>query len=277
MIPIDFDYYRPEALSQMPTALSRVHGRPFLFYGGGSEIISMARVGSIAPQAVIDVKAMPEFRKMALENGRLTIGAAVTLTEIAEANLFPLLSCTVSRIADHTNQCRITLGGNVCSTIAYREAVLPLLLCDATVTFCKDGQLREAPIAQAFDQRLRHAPDEAAVRFSVEEKYLAMPWVHAKRTRGDKIDYPIVTIAALKAPDGLRFALSGVLAYPFRDPKLEAVFSDSSCTAQARAEAIVAALPQPPVSDVLGAADWRAFQLKCALEDAIDRLEGRMP
>ena len=129
---------------------------------------------------------------------------------------------------------------------------------------------------QAFDKRLRRAADEPAAFFEVEEKYLKMPWAHAKRTRGDKIDYPVVTIAAMKAPDGLRFALSGVASYPFRDPALEKIFSDAGKSPKARAEEILQKLPEPPVSDALAKSDWRAFQTRLALEDAINRLEGRV-
>ena len=58
---------------------------------------------------------------------------AVTLTNIAEKNYFPLLSLAVKRIADHTIQDKITLGGNLLGTIIYKEAILPLLLSNSRV------------------------------------------------------------------------------------------------------------------------------------------------
>ena len=275
MIPVNFAYCRPETLAELADACARAGDRSFLFYGGGSEILSMARAGSISPEMVIDLKGLTEFRKIALENGALTLGAAATLAEVAQSNFYPLLSATASRIADHTNQCRITLGGNIAGTIAYREAALPLMLADATVVFWSKGALRRAPFQQAFQRRLMRAPDEAVVAFEVDESFLSMPWAHAKRTRGDKIDYPVVTIAALRAPDGLRFALSGALAYPFRDPALEQIFSDARSSPSARAKEILRRLPEPIPSDALAGADWRAFQIRRALECAIERLEGR--
>lgn len=276
MIATDFAYLRPDTLAEISEAIAyaRRGAGQFLFYGGGSEIISMARLGSIAPAYVIDIKAVPEARALALNNGVLTLGAALTLAEIAESDLFPLMSATVARIADHTNQCRITLGGNIAGTIAYREAVLPLLLADARVNTLKGGKLARAELARAFDKRVMRAPDEAVISFEVDEKYLSMPYAHAKRTRGEKIDYPLVTLAALKAPEGLRFALSGVLGYPFRLARLERIFSDACQSAGARAEAIIRNLPEPPVSDILAQSDFRAFQAKRALADAINRLEG---
>ncbi len=276
MIATDFVFCVPETLNELTDACSDLGGEGFLYYGGGSEIISMARVGSIAPKALIDLKRIREFTDIRAERGMYSLGAAATLKSIAVDNSFPLLSETVSRIADHTNQCKITLGGNVCGTIAYREAVLPLLLADANVVTFKNGKTRSRPVMQAFDKRLNRENDEAVLRFEMDLSFAHMPWVHAKRTRGDKIDYPVVTIAAIKTPDGARFALSGVTAYPFRDIALEQVFSDEKRSSSERADEIMNMLPEKPISDVLASADWRAYQTRNALIYAMDRLEGRL-
>ena len=62
-----------------------------------------------------------------LRDKKLVIGSAMTLTEIAEENLFPLLSRTVKRIADHTVQDKITLGGNIAGTIIYWARLIQAL------------------------------------------------------------------------------------------------------------------------------------------------------
>ncbi len=276
MIATDFIFCVPETLNELTDACSDLGGENFLYYGGGSEIISMARVGSIAPKALIDLKRIREFTDIRAERGMYSLGAAATLKSIAVDNSFPLLSETISRIADHTNQCRITLGGNVCGTIAYREAVLPLLLADANVVTFKNGKTRSRPVMQAFDKRLNRENDEAVLRFEMDLSFAHMACVHAKRTRGDKIDYPVVTIAAIKTPAGARFALSGVTAYPFRNIALEQVFSDEKRSSSERADEIMNMLPEKPISDVLASADWRAYQTRNALIYAMDRLEGRL-
>ncbi len=276
MIATDFVFCVPETLDELKNVCGSMYGEDYLYYGGGSEIISMARVGSIAPKTLIDLKRIPEFTQIRSRTGTYSAGAAATLKSVAEDNSYPLLSETVSRIADHTNQCRITLGGNVCGTIAYREAVLPLLIADAKIVTVRNGKTRTRPIMRAFDKRLIRENGEAALRFEMDTDIARMPWVHAKRTRGDKIDYPVVTIAAVKTPDGARFALSGVTAYPFRDLALERVFSDGKRPSSERADEIMNRLPEKPMSDVLANADWRAFQTRNALIYAMDRLEGHI-
>ena len=86
----------------------------------------MARMHNVYSGAIIDVKAIPELNIYEINDDELIIGAALSLTRIAEEDLFPLLSLTVRRIADHTIQDKITLGGNIAGTIIFRESVLPL-------------------------------------------------------------------------------------------------------------------------------------------------------
>jgi CO/xanthine dehydrogenase FAD-binding subunit len=78
MIAADFAYYQPQTLQELPDALAQAGGDPYFFYAGGSEILSMARAGSIAPQAVIDVKALADLRRIRTENQTLILGAAAT-------------------------------------------------------------------------------------------------------------------------------------------------------------------------------------------------------
>lgn len=269
----DLTYYRPESLAEYPVAIQMAEGEPYCLYGGGSEILSMARVGSIRPRALIDIKSIPECRVLQQKNGQIVLGGAATLSEIAESGIFPLLGTTVSRIADHTNQCRITLAGNVCGTIQYREAVLPLLLSDATVRTFLRGQTSDRPLAEAFDGRFRRAPEELVVQFLVPAEAAGFPFVHVKRTRGDKIDYPMATIAAVRAPEGLRLAFSGVKQHPFRDAALEKIASDAAATPSARADAILAQLREGALEDQAARREYRLFVLREALVQTLTRLE----
>lgn len=271
MIPVDFEYYRPESLAELSDALDDCAGRVALLYGGGSEILSMARVGSMAPEAVIDVKRIPECRRQALEGGRLFLGAALTLTEVAESDCFPLLSTTVRRIADHTNQCRITLGGNVCGTVIYREAVLPLLLSNASVVLWSEGAAREEPLSEAFDRRLKRGARELVVGFSVPEAALRLPYVHVKKTRGGKIDYPLVTVAMQRAPEGLRLAVSGACEFPYREWR--SALNDGALSAAERARVLAQNLPAAPLDDAIAHADYRLLQLEETIRAGIERLE----
>ncbi len=141
MLPFEFEYYRPKTLREAVTRFqhSDQNGKIPMYISGATELITLGRLNQVYTEAAIDLKDISEGKVMKVEQGYLVLGANLTLTEIEEANLFPLLIKTSSEIADHTAREKITLGGNVCGQIFYREAVLPLLLANSQMVIIGPG------------------------------------------------------------------------------------------------------------------------------------------
>ena len=275
MIPFDFTYCRPDSLEEAAEAYARLDsgGRNAAYYAGGSEIITMCRAGSVRPDAVIDIKAIPECKELAADGQALHIGAACTLNQIKESGLFPLLGLACGRIADHTNQCRITLGGNLCGTIIYRETSLPLLLSDAFVTLCGPQGERTAPFSHVFQERMRLKPGEMVVQAHIPARFLHARHFHVKRTANEKIDYPLLSVAALWEGDFLRAAFSGICSWPFRSERIESVLNDRALPCGARAEKAAELLPEPAYEDAEGSGEYRLFVLKNTLAALLEDWE----
>lgn len=272
MIPFDFVYCRPDTLEEAYEAFRqlRAEGKRPVYYAGGSEIITTSRAGSIEPGAVIDIKRIPDCRVLSIEDTELRIGSACTLNQIKESGHFPLLTLTCGRIADHTNQCRITLGGNLCGTIIYRETSLPLLLSDASVTLLGDHGLRTVPFRSVFLGRMRLAPGECVVQTCIPRWALQAPHFHVKRTANEKIDYPLVTMSAMLQGQALRAAFSGICSYPFRSPQMEAVFNDRSLSCADRADRAARLLPGPAHQDVEASGAYRLFVFKTMVQTLLE-------
>ncbi len=275
MIPTDFTYYRPETAAEAVEVYAGAasEGKNAFYYAGGSEIITMARAGSICPHAVIDIKRIEELKELTPGEKWLTIGAACTLNQIKESNLFPLLSLSCGRIADHTNQCRITLGGNICGSIIYREASLPLLLADAELLLIGPNGRRHAAAHSIFRSGVDLLPGELVTGVRVPNWALGARHAHIKKTAGEKIDYPLLSIAALWEGKNLRAAFSGVCSYPFRNAHTEAILNERALSAGERARRAVEALPQPPYCDVEGTGEYRAFLMQNTLETLLEDWE----
>lgn len=276
MIPVDFAYYKPSSVDEAVAVFVRLRNenRNPVYYGGGTEIISMARVGNIRPDAVIDIKGIPELQTLGFSGSKLVIGAAVPLTSITESNYFPLLGLAGGRVADHTIQRKITLGGNMMGTIIYREAVLPLLLADCRVIAAGPEGRREVQIQQVFDGRLRLKPGELLIQVLVDRIYTECPYVHVKKTRQDKIDYPLVTVTALKKDGHLRAAVSGLCGYPFRSRQVEAALNDRILSRNERVRQAMERLPASILDDTSGSAEYRRFVFQKTMTDMLDVLEG---
>ena len=277
MIALDLEYHRPETLAEATTAFRNLAAaaRSPEFYAGGSEIITEARMGRITPGALIDIKAIPECRTLERGQGEVVVGATRTLAEICEANLWPLLSAVAGRVADHTSRCHITLGGNLAGRIHYREAALPFLLAESSfaVTAGPAG-VRRRPFTAVFDEALRLATGELLVQLGIGEEEADLPFFCTKKTRLDWVDYPLLTLAAVRARDGIRLALSGMCAFAFRWRAGEEALAGAERSLDARLDAAVGRLPGPVVEDIHGSADYRRFVLRHALSACVQRLGG---
>ena len=275
MIPFDFIYCRPETLAEAAEVFIQLQtqGKKSMYYAGGSEIITMCRAGSIRPDAVIDIKAIPECNRLEVKKNELHIGAVCTLNEIKQSNLFPLLKLASGRIADHTNQCRITLGGNLCGTIHYREASLPLMLSEAQVSLYGPDRARTVPFESVFQGRMRLNPGEIVVAVNVPAWALSARHAHIKKTAHEKIDYPLVNVTALWKGDALRVAFSGLAAEPLRSLEAEALLNDCGATVQSRAASAARLLSKFARGDAEGSAEYRLFVLRNTLEELMEALK----
>ncbi|MGE5578975.1 MAG: FAD binding domain-containing protein [Bacillota bacterium] len=271
----DFEYYKPESAKEAVDTyrLLKDEGRRPLYYGGGTEIITMCRTGSISTGAVVDIKGIPECRELGFQGDSLVIGAGVTLSEITESKVFPLLGAAGGRVADHTVQCKVTLGGNIAGTIVFREAALPLLLCDAVADVAGPSGRRSVPFVDIFvDGRLTLEEAEFLVSVSIPRDYTSAAWYHVKRTKMEEIGYPLLTLVALRSGDDARLAVSGMYPHPVRLTSLEQGLSRRSIRQADRVTEAVETLPGGVADDLEGSAEYRKAVFGKVLLDCLSKL-----
>jgi CO/xanthine dehydrogenase FAD-binding subunit len=198
--------------------------------------------------------------------------------ELAQSDKFPLLARTAGRIADHTIQCKITLGGNLASTIIYRETALPLLLADAVLTAAGPQGLKKYLIHEVFRERLRLPKGEFIVGAAVARALIDAPYYHEKKTKNEKIDYPLITTAALIMDGRLRAAFSGLASYPLRDMGVENILNDGKADFAERVEWAAKALDGIVLDDMNGSAGYRRFVLKITRVNILESIkEAKLP
>ncbi|MBO9129431.1 FAD binding domain-containing protein [Bacillus sp. 165] len=276
MIPFDFEYYQPHSIReavQLFYKLYREKKQP-LYYGGGTEIITLGRNKQAFTKAVIDIKEIPECNVLGQHKNHLVLGTALTLTQVAEASVFPLLGKTAAKIADHTARNKITLGGNIVGEVPYREAVLPFLLTNSTLVVAGMEGVRYVPIHQMFIEKLRLNKGEFLVQMITDIEYVTLPYYTVKKRKLEKIDYPLVTMSALKKGNNIRMAFSGLCAFPFRSLYMEAEINNHSLRMEERIERTILQIPASVLDDLRGSKDYRLFVLKNMLLDMVTSFEG---
>ncbi|HBI03795.1 MAG TPA: xanthine dehydrogenase [Paenibacillaceae bacterium] len=276
MIPFDFAYYKPTSIPEALETLDTVtrDGQKAMIFNGGTEFITFARMNKIVADAVIDIKGIPDCQVIEIQGDDLIIGSGVPLNKIAESGLFPLLGETVKQVADHTSRNKITIGGNLCSQLMYREGILPLLLADARVKIAgKEGEMT-LPLEEIFNMEITLHPNHFLVQIIIDQAFANCPYVSLKKTRLSKIGYPLVSMAALEKDNRIRIAFSGLCEYPFRSLALENSINETNLTVENRITKALAHLPSSPVNDMLGSGVYREFLCKRMLEEVIQGLMG---
>lgn len=271
MIAYNFEYYRvdiPEDAVKLFNELD-LEGKQPVYYNGGTEIITFARRNHIFTGAVIDIKGIDQCNVIDIRSGKLFIGASVTLTKIEEVNPFPLLSKVARGIADHTARNKITVGGNICGRIQFREAVLPFLLSDSYAVIAGVNGLRIVPINQIFNKTLKLSKGEFLVQLITDVRFLNLPYVVERKTRQGKTGYPLLTAAAISYGSSIRAAFSGVCGFPFRSQELESYLNRTDIPIDLRINSAINSLPCPIISNTQGSADYREFVLRNFLLDIL--------
>lgn len=276
MIPFNFEYVQPSTVQEAARLFHELalQGKQPLYYSGGTEIITMARINRLHTRAVIDIKNIPECHTLVSHNDKLVLGSALTLSQIHDSEAFPLLGEVAAGVADRTSRNKITLGGNICSAFMYREAVLPLLLTDSEVRIAGPGGLKQVPIHEVFHGTLQLEKGEFLIQLTTESSYIRMPYVTFKKRKVAAIDYPLVTIAAIQTHSGIRAAFSGVCAFPFRSPVIEEILNRRLTPLELRIEEAIAYLSAPILDDIKGSAAYRGFVLKSTLLQTMLTLGG---
>ena len=276
MISYDFEYYKPSSIDEATSLFQSLdqQGKEPIYFSGGTEIITLGRVNKIKTGAIIDIKEIPECLVLKKEANKLIFGAAQTLNRVREAQYFRFLSKAIAEIADHTARNKITLGGNMCANIIYRETILPLLLTDSKVSIAGPRGLKQLPLNEVFDQTLKLQRGELLIQIMTEEKESELPFLCIKKRRQWDVGYPLMTIAALQKNRQIRFAFSGLCPYPFRNQKMEECLNNHALSKGARIEEAMQHIPAPVLKDVHGSEDYRKFVLKNTLLDVLDTIGG---
>lgn len=282
MIAKDFKYVAPKTMDEAIREYDNLTGSGMTarYYAGGTEIITLARLRQLSMDAVIDIKQIEAT--MAIDNeqlgqGHLILGANLTLSQITDHPMisteFPLLQTTVNEIADKTARNKITLGGNLCGHIFYREAVLPLLVCDSKLRIAGPNGRREINIHKMFHKEMKLQPGEFIVQTVTNRPARCAPFLHIKRRKMGQVGYPIVTAAAIRLNGRIRVALSGVCPFPFRSSAIETALNRKNVNVQGRIKQAIQIIPEDLILDDYEASrSYRIFVLETVLTEILNKL-----
>ncbi|MCA0385190.1 MAG: FAD binding domain-containing protein [Firmicutes bacterium] len=267
IITADLVYYKPESveeLSQCVTALTE-KGDRFTYYSGGTEIVSALRQNKLQTNALIDIKGIHELTQVTEMSDEYIIGAAVPLNVIIDQMPESLLARVCAKIADRTIRNVLTIGGNLCGRLPYREAVLPLIGMDAEVVLLQNGQRIRKKLSEVFDKRMLLTNNALLYQIVLPKRH--PKWAFHKRfTESIGVDYPTVHLVVMANDEIVTVGLSGFASFPVYTTMPIAKFNSIGQLP----EALMETFNGQAKSDDRCSADYRNHLLKSALTEWLE-------
>lgn len=168
-----FEYILPRSLKEALDFLGD-HGSQTSIIAGGTDLMIAARNGDVASRYVVDVSRLEEMRTIAVTEGTLSIGAAVTYTEIVNSPQIAQWAPILAQAAGYVGSVQIrnvgTLGGNVANASPAADSVPPLLVHQARVQIRSSSSERSEPLEEVIigPYRTTLKPGEVITRFILE-------------------------------------------------------------------------------------------------------------
>ncbi|MGV3466469.1 MAG: FAD binding domain-containing protein [Heyndrickxia sp.] len=275
MIPFNFDYIKVHSIQEAVTLFRQLqlNGKKPLYFGGGTEIITLGRINRLFTEAVIDINGIPECNSFVVRDGKFYLGSCISLTQAVYQDSFLLLSNTANEIADHTARNKISLGGNICSNIRFKEAILPFLVTDSSVIIANERGFIETSIKNAFDEEYQLPAGTLLVQLVVDEAYLNAPFYAKKIRTIGTVGYPVISINAIKINGRLKIAVSGVSLLPIQAEETDDRLNNRQISYRDRIKQVIEDWPKPIIDDIQGSADYKKFLLEKTLLEIFQKLE----
>jgi carbon-monoxide dehydrogenase medium subunit len=148
-----FKYLKPSTLQE---ALCFLNGNESdkKVISGGTDIMVQLRNNKIDPEIIIDISEIENLKGIHSRDGFITIGAATTLTEIAESDIVkrycPILAQAAASVGATQIRNRGTIGGNVCNASPAADTIPALVALGAVATVVSVEQEREVLLEELF-------------------------------------------------------------------------------------------------------------------------------
>jgi carbon-monoxide dehydrogenase medium subunit len=279
-----FDHFNPQTLDEAYTLLSRYNGRGKLI-AGGTDLMLQLKSGGSAPEAIINLKRLPELQGLDYDQeSGLQLGALTTLLQLTRSPLinqyYPVLAQAAGLMASEQIRSFATVGGNLCNASPSADLAPPLIALDGLALIVGPRGERQLSLEEFFQ-----GPGQSALKPDELLKGIQLPppqgqTVYLKQAPRAFMDIAVVGVAVrLQQENGrcrqARIVLAAVAPVPLRVPAAEAALQDHHLTEDRINQAAqLAAAACSPIDDVRSSAWYRRRMVEVLVRRGANRLNG---
>ena len=189
-------YEAPESLDGAVTLLSGGGGGKIL--AGGTDVLMQLHTEMIDPDVIVDIKNIPELKRLSEDEGAWTVGAAVSGMNIIDNDAFqtawPGVCEGVALIGSIQVKGRASIGGNLCNASPAADSVPAIIAAGAIANIVGPGGSREEPVENIVTGpgQTSLADGELIVSFSFPAKQANSGDCYLRLTPRTEMDIAIV-------------------------------------------------------------------------------------
>jgi CO/xanthine dehydrogenase FAD-binding subunit len=229
----DVTYIRPDNLSEALDFLS-AKGTESKILAGGTDVMVDLRSGALSTRHLLDVSRLDDLKKIEVRDGKLSIGAAVTIAELLESETIAASAPALRKAADKFASKQIrnvaTIGGNVAHCSPCGDTIPPLLIHQAQAVVANPQGQRNVTIEEMASGPYHCSlhPNELIIRFVLEPKPQNVDFADFQKIgRRQELAIARMSMAAMASREDdnsisfLRFALGSCTPTPHRFYEIE--------------------------------------------------------
>jgi CO/xanthine dehydrogenase FAD-binding subunit len=229
----DVTYIRPDNLSEALDFLS-AKGTESKILAGGTDVMVDLRSGALSTRHLLDVSRLDDLKKIEVRDGKLSIGAAVTIAELLESETIAASAPALRKAADKFASKQIrnvaTIGGNVAHCSPCGDTIPPLLIHQAQAVVANPQGQRNVTIEEMASGPYHCSlhPNELIIRFVLEPKPQNVDFADFQKIgRRQELAIARMSMAVMASREDdnsisfLRFALGSCTPTPHRFYEIE--------------------------------------------------------
>lgn len=263
----------PQTLDELATLLAPGAGR-WLIAGGTDRLIAPARLPESG--VVVDLTRLEGIAGIALADGRLAIGAGVTVARLAQdsrvARLAPVLAQAAEVFGSVQIRNRATIGGNVAHGSPAADLVPALLAAGAAVRLWRPGATESLPLQAMLARQPALRPREVILGFDLPAGDPAPQGAFVKLGPRQEPAISRLTVAAAGPAGQMRLYAGAIGPVPLHLAAAEAVLNAGRAGFAAAVAGAVAAANPGRASTA-----YKARAVRGLAEDLLERLDGARP
>lgn len=276
----DFAYHKASDLKSAQQLLAEF-GEHALPVAGGSNVMVDIRNGKLNDRELIGISDIAELQGIRFSRGKIIIGAATKVSEIAASQLMavkaPALWMAAQVFADPIIRNSATVGGNLAYASPAADLAPPLLALNADLLLLKKGGKRKLALADFFLGVNRTALEAGELIASVEFSANARSAFYKLGLRNAMaISIATAAVALKRERDGsiseIRLAMGSVAPRPLRCLHTEQLLLGRQ-PEHIDPAALAKALEQDisPIGDIRASAAYRRAMAPLLVQRAIAR------